>query len=48
MGLRECVEAIKVEGCESLEELVEMKRKLERVRERVVRSFVDSLLSEES
>ncbi|XP_028802947.1 agamous-like MADS-box protein AGL61 [Neltuma alba] len=45
VGLREQLEAIKLEGCDSLEELVEMKRKLEEVRETVLCSFADSLIS---
>lgn len=45
VNLKEHVEAINVEGCNNLEELLEMKKKLEEAREIVVCSFADSLIS---
>ena len=45
VGLKEEVEGVDVDGCDNLEGLLEMKRKLEELREKVLYKWADSLLA---
>ena len=45
VGLKEEVEGLNVEGCNILEELLEMERKLEELREKVLYKWADSPLA---
>lgn len=45
VGLKEEVEVMNVGGCDTLEGLSEMKRKLKEIREMVVYSWADSLIA---